>query len=200
MTPRPLAILPDPILRATAAPVPGMSDSLSRLMADMAATMAAHGGVGLAAPQIGVKARVIVMQCNERDYGDYAPDNALVYHYRPEFADSPPPKLWKMANPRVIDQSAETISWEEGCLSIPDVRGEVTRPHWVRVRYLAETGQEEDMEAEGVLAICVQHEIDHLDGRLFIDYLSPARRDLITRKFTKQARNRHPKPSLQPQV
>lgn len=224
MTPRPLCILPDPILRETARPVPAMTDEIRTLMADMAETMQAADGLGLAAPQIGEKLRVIVMQCPDDptpttsytytpsdSLGESHPDGLGESHAdmlgesHPDMlgesdadwlavpADpSPathPPKLWKMANPRIIEKSTETITWEEGCLSIPDVKGKVTRPEWVRVRYLAEHGQEEEMEAEGLLAVCVQHEIDHLNGRLFIDYLSAAKRDMIIRKFEKQARH-----------
>ena len=203
MTSRPLFILPAPILRETALPVAAMTDTIRTLMTDMTETMQAADGLGLAAPQIGISTRVIVMQCPDN------PTPTTTYTYTPlSLADSDmlgephadglaAPKLWKMANPQIIAKSDETITWEEGCLSIPDVKGEVTRPKWVRVRYLAESGQEEEMEAEGLLAVCIQHEIDHLNGRLFIDYLSRTKRDMIVRKFTKEARYaRQPQASL----
>ena len=187
--PRPIAILPAPILRAKAKPIADMDDTTRRLMADMVATVRAEDGLGLAAPQVGVSARVIIMECSETDS---PPDNAL--SYTPQFAahlaetNAPPAQLWKMANPHIIAKSDDTIALEEGCLSIPDVRGKVARAAWVKVAYLSEDGQTEEMEAEGLLAVCIQHEIDHLNGRLFIDYLSQAKRDIIIRKFTKAAR------------
>lgn len=185
--PRPLAILPDPILRQKAQPVAAMDDATLKLMADMVATMRAEDGLGLAAPQVGVLSQVIVMQCSDDDRpangSTYTPNNFLG-----DYAPTAPSKLWKMANPHIIAHSPDTSTWEEGCLSIPDVKAKVTRPAWVKVGYLSEHGQSEEMEATGLLAACVQHEIDHLNGRLFIDYLSQAKRDMIIRKFSKAAR------------
>jgi peptide deformylase len=102
--------------------------------------------------------------------------------------DDSDPVIWKMANPEIIETSDEMASMEEGCLSIPGYRGEVTRPASVTVRYLDADGKEQNMQASGLLAACVQHEIDHLNGRLFIDYLSRVKRDMIIRKMTKDAR------------
>jgi peptide deformylase len=104
--------------------------------------------------------------------------------------DESPPELWKMVNPEIISRSDETSKLEEGCLSIPNFTGEVIRPVEVVVRYQDETGTEKEMTASGLLAACVQHEIDHLDGILFTDYLSKLKRDMIWRKILKEARGR----------
>jgi peptide deformylase len=168
MTAKPLSFLPDPVLRQVAEPVTAVTDAVRALMDDMVDTMREEHGLGLAAPQIGLSTRVIVMDCSEEDDSD--------------------PVIWKMANPEIIETSDEMASMEEGCLSIPGYRGEVTRPASVTVRYLDADGKEQNMQASGLLAACVQHEIDHLNGRLFIDYLSRVKRDMIIRKMTKDAR------------
>ena len=169
MTVKPITILPDPVLRGKSHAVTGINDETRRLMDDMVETMREANGLGLAAPQISVSKRVIVMECGED-----------------EEEESPP--IWKMANPEIIDTSPDTSFMNEGCLSIPGWRGEVTRPDWVKVRYLDYSGEVLEIKATGLLAACVQHEIDHLNGILFIDYLSRAKRDVIIRKFTKDAR------------
>jgi peptide deformylase len=168
MTAKPLSILPDPVLRQVAEPVAEVTDVVRQLMDDMVDTMREEHGLGLAAPQIGLSTRVIVMDCSDEDDAD--------------------PVIWKMANPEIIEASDDLVSMEEGCLSIPGYRGEVTRPASVTVRYLDVDGIQQDMQATGLLAACVQHEIDHLNGRLFIDYLSRVKRDMIIRKMTKEAR------------
>ncbi len=168
MTAKPLSFLPDPVLRQVAEPVTAVTDAVRALMDDMVDTMREEHGLGLAAPQIGLSTRVIVMDCSEEDDSD--------------------PVIWKMANPEIIETSDEMASMEEGCLSIPGYRGEVTRPASVTVRYLDADGKEQNMQASGLLAACVQHEIDHLNGRLFIDYLSRVKRDMIIRKMAKDAR------------
>jgi peptide deformylase len=165
---RPLTFLPASVLRKTAEPVKTVDDDIRQLMDDMLETMRHEQGLGLAAPQIGQSLGVIVMDCSDED--------------------DPDPMIWKMANPEIISASEDTASMEEGCLSIPGYRGEVTRPASVEVSYIDETGAEKTMQADGLLAACVQHEIDHLNGKLFIDYLSRAKRDLIIRKMTKDAR------------
>ena len=168
MTAKPLSFLPDPVLRQVAEPVTAVTDAVRALMDDIVDTMREEHGLGLAAPQIGLSTRVIVMDCSEEDDSD--------------------PVIWKMANPEIIETSDEMASMEEGCLSIPGYRGEVTRPASVTVRYLDADGKEQNMQASGLLAACVQHEIDHLNGRLFIDYLSRVKRDMIIRKMAKDAR------------
>jgi peptide deformylase len=169
MTLRPLTLVPDPLLRQVAEPVADIDDAIRTLLSDMAETMYDAPGIGLAAPQVGICQRVIVMDC--------APDES-------------PPELWKMVNPEIISRSDETSKLEEGCLSIPNFTGEVIRPAEVIVRYQDETGTEKEMTASGLLAACVQHEIDHLDGILFTDYLSKLKRDMIWRKILKEARGR----------
>lgn len=169
MTLRALTLVPDPLLRQVAEPVADINGTIRTLLSDMAETMYDAPGIGLAAPQVGICQRVIVMDC--------APDDS-------------PPELWKMVNPEIVSHSDETSKLEEGCLSIPNYTGEVIRPAEVVVRYHDEAGTEKEMTASGLLAACVQHEIDHLDGVLFTDYLSKLKRDMIWRKILKEARGR----------
>jgi peptide deformylase len=163
----PIVTIPDSVLRQTAEPVERVDDELRALMDDMLATMYDAPGVGLAAPQIGILRRVIVM--------DPARDE-----------EEPAPLV--MANPVILQRSDEMRVHEEGCLSIPDVTAEVERPAMTRVSYLDQEGKSQEAELEGFLATIVQHEVDHLNGVLFIDYLSRLKRDMIVRKFTKQKR------------
>ncbi len=164
---RDIVLVPDPVLRQVAAPVSTVDDDIRRLMADMLETMYDAPGIGLAAPQIGVSQRVIVMDCSDDD-------------------DQPNPI--KMANPEILELSDDKEKMEEGCLSIPGHNGEVTRPTGLNVRYLNEHNETAQMTCEGLLAVCIQHEIDHLNGVLFIDYLSRIKRDMIMRKMMKEAR------------
>ena len=164
---RPIVILPDPVLRRKAAPVTAVDDDIRQLMDDMLETMYDAPGIGLAAPQIGISSRIIVMDCSDDD-------------------DNPAPL--KMANPEIIWKSDDKDTLEEGCLSIPGHRGDVTRPSEIELRYLDQNGDEQQLRTGGLLAVCIQHEIDHLDGVLFIDYLSRLKRDMIIRKMTKEAR------------
>ena len=163
----PLVLVPEPVLRQVAQPVDEITDDLLKLADDMAETMYAAPGIGLAANQIGVLKRVIVMDCAREDE---------------------PPALWKMFNPEIIWQSEEITKMEEGCLSIPGHNAEVQRPSYVHVSYLDSDGNSQEMEATGLLAACVQHEIDHLNGVLFIDHLSRLKRDMIWRKVMKDSR------------
>ena len=165
---REIVILPDPVLRRKAKPVEAVDNDIRRLMDDMLETMYDAPGVGLAAPQIGDLRRVIVMDCSD---------------------DDETPRPLKMANPEIIRKSDETATREEGCLSIPGHHGDVTRPSEIELTYLNEDGHETNLLASGLLAVCIQHEIDHLDGVLFIDYLSRLKRDMIIRKMTKEARS-----------
>ncbi len=166
---RPILLHPDPRLKRRCAPVAEPGDATQSLIAEMFETMYAAPGVGLAAPQIGVDARVIVMDCAGKDA---------------------PPEPLAMINPEILRSSDTLNEHEEGCLSIPDIYGVVTRPEAVRVRFLTQQGSVEEREFDGLWATCVQHEIDHLEGRLFIDYLGAARRMLITEKMKKLKRER----------
>jgi peptide deformylase len=169
MTLRSILIHPDPRLKKPCAAVDAIDDDIRRLADDMLATMYDAPGIGLAAPQVGVLKRVIVMDCMKT----------------PE-----PPRPIVLVNPMVIWSSDDRNTYEEGCLSIPDQYAEVTRPSEVRVQWLALDGTRQEEHFTDLWATCVQHEIDHLDGRLFIDYLGPIKRQLITRKMEKLKRDR----------
>jgi len=164
MTVHKIVLLADPVLRQKASPIDRVDDGIRQLLDDMVETMYEAVGIGLAAPQIGISKRLIVMDCAK---------------------DDNPPEIWKMINPEIISRSEETTKMEEGCLSIPGYNGDVTRPAEVTVRYMDIEGNSQEMTATGLLAACVQHEIDHLDGVLFIDYLSRLKRDMILRKIAK---------------
>ncbi|AUQ48442.1 MULTISPECIES: peptide deformylase [Phaeobacter] len=167
---RPILIHPDPRLKKVCAAVPDMSDALRMLADDMLETMYAAPGIGLAAPQIGVMDRLIVLDCVKEEDG---PARPLV-----------------MFNPEVVASSDETNVYEEGCLSIPDQYAEVTRPKVVEVEWMDRDGNAQRETFDGLWATCVQHEIDHLNGKLFIDYLKPLKRQMITRKMQKLKRER----------
>jgi peptide deformylase len=167
MTIYPIITIPDPVLRKEAAPVERVDDALRRLMDDMLATMYDAPGVGLAAPQIGISRRLIVMDAAR---------------------DDDPPEPLVMVNPEILERADEMRTHEEGCLSIPEVTAEVERPGAVRVAYLDREGKPQELELEGIWATIVQHEVDHLNGVLFIDYLSRLKRDMIVKRFTKQKR------------
>ena len=156
---------PDPRLKRKAEPVESVTDDIRTLMDDMLETMHAEKGIGLAAIQVGVEKRVIVVDVSD-----------------PEAADRTP---LRMANPEVLWSSEERRSYEEGCLSLPDQFAPVVRPERIKVRYLDERGQPQEIEADGLLATCIQHEIDHLDGILFVDHISSIKRDMILRKLKK---------------
>ncbi|UYV37936.1 peptide deformylase [Rhodobacteraceae bacterium D3-12] len=167
---RPIIIHPDPRLKKTCDPVADLSDDLRALADDMLETMYDAPGIGLAAPQIGVLQRLIVLDCAKDD-------------------DTPPSPLI-MFNPEVTAASDEINTYEEGCLSIPDQYGEVKRPAEVSVKWIDRDGHEQSQDFDGLWATCVQHEIDHLNGKLFIDYLSAIKRQMITRKMQKLKREK----------
>jgi peptide deformylase len=170
MTLRSILIHPDPRLKKVADPVTDFSDDLRRVAEDMLETMYDAPGIGLAGPQIGLMKRLIVLDCvKDRE----APPRPLV-----------------MANPEITWASEERRGYEEGCLSIPEQYAEVTRPAEVTVRWQDVTGAVQEEQFSGLWATCVQHEIDHLNGKLFIDYLTPLKRQLITRKMEKLKRER----------
>jgi peptide deformylase len=166
---RPIITLPDPLLRKTAAPVERVDAALLKLADDMLATMYDAPGIGLAAPQIGILRRLIIM------------DPA---HEEEDEARQP----LIMVNPVILERGSEMRVHDEGCLSIPDFTAEVERPAMTRVGYIDTQGKQREMTLEGIWSTLVQHEIDHLNGLLFIDYLSRLKRDMIVKKFTKQKR------------
>ncbi len=169
MSIRPILIHPDPRLKKICAPVEGVDPSLRKLADDMMETMYDAPGIGLAAPQIGVLQRLFVMDFSGKDT---------------------PPDPMALFNPEVIWASEEKNTYEEGCLSIPDMYEEVTRPAEVKVRYLDLDGKTQEMQLDGLGATCAQHEIDHLNGKLFIDYLSRIKRSMITNKMKKLKKER----------
>lgn len=160
----PIITAPDPRLKRRAKPVEKVDARIRRLMDDMLETMYAAPGIGLAAPQVGVLERVIVV--------DVA-------------AQGEPPQPLCLANPEVLWSSEEEAVYDEGCLSLPEQFAEVARPSRVRLRYLDREGEIRELEAEGLLATCIQHEIDHLEGTLFVDHLSTLKRNMILRKLVK---------------
>ncbi len=167
---RPILIHPDPRLKKIAPLVPDLSDDLLRLADDMLETMYAAPGIGLAAPQVGVDTRLIVMDCVK--------------------GEGATPRPLAMFNPEIVAVSDTRNVYEEGCLSIPDQYADVERPAEVTVRWIDRNGAEQQEDFGGLWATCVQHEIDHLNGVLFIDYLTALKRQLITRKMVKLKKDR----------
>ncbi|WP_273720250.1 MULTISPECIES: peptide deformylase [unclassified Bartonella] len=164
---RPLVILPDPILRKVSKPVEHIDEALQKLADDMLETMYHAQGVGLAAIQIGIPLRMLVIDVSQND-------------------EQRNPQV--IINPEILWLSEERNVHKEGCLSIPEYFAEVERPKRLRVRYQNREGKQTEMEADDLLATCLQHEIDHLNGRLFIDHISKIKRDMVIRKFKKRAK------------
>ncbi len=169
MPTRPIICLPDPRLKLVSEPVAQVDDEVRALLDDMLETMYDAPGVGLAAIQIAVPRRVVVIDVAGKD--------------------DPPAPLF-LVNPEITWASEELNVHEEGCLSIPDYYEDVTRPARVRARFLDRDGQQREIEADGLLATCIQHEIDHLNGVLFIDHLSRLKRERAIKKFQKAAAKR----------
>jgi len=164
MAKREIITLPDPLLRTVSKPVKTVDASTRKLMDDMLQTMYDAPGICLAAVQIGVPQRLVVINTSKEDE-----------EKQPLF----------LVNPEIVWSSDEEADYEEGCLSIPEFFDMVTRPKEIKVRYLDREGVEQERLCDGVLATCVQHEIDHLNGILFIDYISKLKRDRVVKKFTK---------------
>lgn len=164
---RPILQIPDTRLRQVAKPVADFNDELQVLIDDMFETMYDAPGIGLAAPQVGILLRVVVMDCADKE-------------------ETPEPIT--MINPQLLWQSEEISVHEEGCLSIPEYYEDVERSAECKVQFLDRQGKTVELQADGLLATCIQHEIDHLDGKLFIDYLSRLKRERVTKKFTKAAK------------
>ena len=160
----PIIVAPDPRLKVVSTPVDTIDDGVRQLMEDMLETMYDEPGIGLSAVQVGIPKRIVVV--------DVAPKGE---------AHTP----IRLVNPEVFWHSDEIASYEEGCLSLPEHYAEVDRPEAVKVRYLDEHGKAQELEADGILSRCLQHEIDHLDGILFVDHLTMVRRSIILRKLAK---------------
>ena len=163
----PIITAPDPILKQVSKPVEAVDDELRALMDDMLETMYAAPGIGLAAIQVGVAKSVLVMDLSDEDE-----PNAPLY----------------LVNPEIIDTSDEMAVYQEGCLSVPEEYWDVERPARCKVKFLDYDGKEQVLEADGLLATCVQHEMDHLKGILFIDHLSSLKRNMILRRAQKARR------------
>ena len=163
---RPILTVPDPKLKLVSQPVARVDDALRALMDDMLETMYAAPGIGLAAIQVGEPVRVIVMDLAR---------------------EGEPPAPRHFVNPRILWASEETLPYEEGCLSVPEIYDEVERPARVKIRYLNYKGDEVVEDCEGLYAVCIQHEFDHLEGQLFIDHLSRLKRDRAIKRVAKQA-------------
>jgi len=160
----PIITAPDPRLKEVCAAVERVDDSLRQLMDDMLETMYQAPGIGLAAPQVGVTKRVLVVDVAR---------------------EGEPPQPYRMVNPELLSVSDEDAAYEEGCLSLPEHYAEVVRPKAIRARYLDAQNEVRELAAEGLLATCIQHEMDHLDGILFVDHLSALKRNMILRKLLK---------------
>jgi peptide deformylase len=165
----PILTAPDPRLKLRAKPVERVDERVRRLMDDMAESMYAAPGIGLAAPQVGVAERVIVI--------DIAREGEK-------------PQLLRIANPEILWRSEELATYNEGCLSLPEHYADVSRPAGVRVRYLDHENELREIEARDLLATCIQHEMDHLEGVLFVDHISPLKRNIILRKLAKTKRSK----------
>jgi len=163
----PIVLAPDPVLKLKCEPVASIDDGVRRLLDDMLDTMYAAPGIGLSAPQVAATQRVIVCDVAREDEA---------------------PQPYRMINPEITWRSDEDVLAEEGCLSIPDHYAEVSRSREIKVGFLDPEGARQELDASGLLSACIQHEIDHLDGVLFIDYLTPLKRNMILRKMKKLKR------------
>ncbi|MGH6858984.1 MAG: peptide deformylase [Phyllobacterium sp.] len=171
MSIKPLVILPDPLLRQVSKPVERFDDGLRKFSADMLDTMYDAPGIGLAAIQVGEPLRMVVIDLAKEE-------------------EPKAPQIF--INPKVLSSGDERNVYEEGCLSIPDYYAEVERPKEVRIAYVDLDGKPQEIAADGLLATCLQHEIDHLNGVLFIDHISRLKREMVVKKFKKLARDRAP--------
>jgi len=181
----PLIHLPDPVLRRVSKPVERVDDALRGFLDSMLDTMYDAPGIGLAAVQVGEPIRVFTVDCAKRSDDEEDAEDGEVQRGETEEEDRSPIFL---INPEIVAFSDDRSVYEEGCLSIPDYYADVERPASCTVKYLDRDGKEQMLEADGLLSVCIQHEMDHLDGRLFIDYLSKLKREMVVRKFTKIAK------------
>lgn len=165
----PILEIPDPRLKTVSTPVEAVDDGVRTLVADMFDTMYAAPGIGLAAIQVGVPKRILVIDLQEDEDEEGKPVRT--------------PRVF--INPEILEESDDLSSYNEGCLSVPDQYADVVRPATVRARWLDEQGQAHEEQLEGLLATCLQHEMDHLEGILFIDHLSRLKRDMLIKKLNK---------------
>jgi peptide deformylase len=168
MTLRSIITIPDPVLREVCAPIETVDDDVRALADDMLDTMYDAPGIGLAASQIGILKRIFVLDVAK---DEEAPKEPMVF-----------------INPKIVWSSEDLSVYQEGCLSIPEYFEDVERPAEVTVQFMNREGAEQEVKADGLLATCIQHELDHLNGKLFIDYLSKLKRDRVVKKFSKQAK------------
>ncbi len=178
----PIIVAPDPFLKQVSEPVAKVTDDIRRLMDDMLETMYEAPGIGLAAVQIGVAKRVIVIDLGKPKTGDdedAEPEKDTRIERRPMY----------FVNPEIVWASDEYVVCEEGCLSVPELYDDVERPGRVKVRYLDYHGAAQEIDAEGMLAVCIQHEMDHLEGVLFIDHLSRLKRSMMLKKLAKSRKS-----------
>lgn len=180
MTILPLVIAPDPLLKKVSKPVEKIDDDLRKFMDDMVQTMYYQEGIGLAAVQVGELKRVLVMDVDYEPQAHHDHDHSTcngvhVINSNPRY----------FVNPVILEKSDELSSFDEGCLSFPGARAKVTRPESVRVKFLDYDGKEQVMNMEGIMATCIQHEIDHLNGVTFVDHISSLKREVILKKIKK---------------
>jgi len=170
----PIIEIPDPVLRTQSAPIEGVGDDIQKLIQDMFATMYAAPGIGLAAVQVAIPKRLLVidLQEEEDDEGEPIKDPHV------------------FINPEIVHRSDARKTYNEGCLSIPEQYAEIERPDIITARWIDDKGQQREGEFGGLMSVCLQHEVDHLNGVLFIDYLSRLKRDMIVKKVTKARKDR----------
>jgi len=181
MSIKPIILIPDPILRVHSKPVERVDDQLRAFLDDMLDTMYDAPGIGLAAIQVGEPIRVVTVDISpkaEKDDEEQQPEEETEPVKNPLF----------LINPEIVWQSEATSIYEEGCLSIPEYFADVERPESCLVKFLDRDGKKQELEADGILATCIQHEVDHLDGVLFVDHISKLKRDMVIKKFTKSAK------------
>lgn len=172
----PIYVAPHPVLKKIAEPVKEVTDDLRKLMDDMLETMYAAPGIGLAAPQVGVSKRILVLDIDQPKNDDENPDiPKATRRGKPQY----------FVNPEITWESEEKNIYDEGCLSLPGQYAEVERPKKVKVKFLGYDGKPQEIECDGLLATCIQHEMDHLNGILFVDHLSTLKRDIVMRKLRK---------------
>jgi len=170
----PIIEVPDALLRTKSAPIEDVSSDLERLIADMFETMYEAPGIGLAAIQVAVPRRLVIIDLQDPE----------------EEGGEPVKRPYVFINPEIVDRSPGRKVYNEGCLSIPDQYAEIERPDVVRARWVDEKGRAQEGEFDGLMSVCLQHEVDHLDGVLFVDHLSRLKRDMIVRKVVKARRER----------